>query len=205
MKKTLAFVLTLTALALAVLPASGQGGYYIPYDGQPGYMLHARIVDGDTLAHIRLREITILPPRVFRSRREQVQYTRLMVNVKKAYPFAVIANNMLREIEYALDTIESARAQKAFVQSKEQEIKDQFEEDLKKLTITQGVILIKLIDRETGDTSYELVQELRGSLSAFFWQSLARLFGHNLKSEYDPHGEDALIEDIVIRIENGEL
>jgi hypothetical protein len=73
------------------------------------------------------------------------------------------------------------------------------------LTVTQGRILIKLIDRETGNTSYSLVKELRGSLQAFFWQGLARLFGSNLKSEYDANGQDVQIEAIVQQIERGEL
>ena len=72
----------------------------------------------------------------------------------------------------------------------EDELLRDYKDDLKKLTITQGRILIKLVYRETGDTSYELVEELRGKFSAFFWQALARLFGSNLKSEYDPQGED---------------
>jgi hypothetical protein len=76
---------------------------------------------------------------------------------------------------------------------------------LRKLTFTQGRILIKLIDRETGHTTYEIVKELKGSLSAFFWQSVARIFGSNLKMEYDAKGDDRMIEDIVIRIENGML
>jgi len=71
------------------------------------------------------------------------------------------------------------------------------------MTISEGIILIKLIDRETGDCSYELISELRGSFSAFMWQSLARLFGHNLKSEYDGEGDDAAIEEIVGEIEMG--
>ena len=82
-------------------------------------------------------------------------------------------------------------------------LQSEFEGELKKLTIKQGIILVKLIDRETGNTSYELVKQLRGSFSAFLWQSLARLFGSNLKLEYDPYGEDKLIEEIVVMIEQG--
>ena len=85
----------------------------------------------------------------------------------------------------------------------EKELLDEYEDDLKKLTITQGRILIKLVDRETGATSYELVKELRGSFSAFFWQAFARIFGSTLKAEYDPYGEDRLIEEIVLLIDNG--
>jgi pyruvate dehydrogenase complex dehydrogenase (E1) component len=81
----------------------------------------------------------------------------------------------------------------------------EFEDDLTKLTITQGRLLIKLIDRETGNTSFDLVKELRGSFSAFFWQAIARLFGSNLKSTFDKDGEDKLIDQILVLIDNGQL
>jgi len=84
-------------------------------------------------------------------------------------------------------------------------LKRQFESDLKNLSISQGRILIKLIDRETGNTSYELVKDLRGGFQAFMWQSLARLFGSNLKDQYDAQNEDQLIESIILQIERGEL
>ena len=76
---------------------------------------------------------------------------------------------------------------------------------VKKLTITQGIILVKLIDRETGHTSYEVIKDLKGGFTAFFWQGIARIFGNNLKAEYNPDGEDAKIEDIVRGIESGFL
>ncbi len=78
-----------------------------------------------------------------------------------------------------------------------------FAPELKRLTIIQGRILIKLIDRETGNTTYELIKKLRGSFSAFMWQSIARLLGDNLKAEYNAKEDDKMIEDIIIRIENG--
>ena len=87
----------------------------------------------------------------------------------------------------------------------EADLKAEFEGELKKLTIKQGIILVKLIDRETGATSYDLIKSLRGSFSAFIWQSMARLFGSNLKLEYDPYGEDYMIEEIVQQLESGQI
>ena len=84
-------------------------------------------------------------------------------------------------------------------------MKAQFEEELKNLTVTQGQILIKLIDRQTDYTTYDVVKEMRGTFSAFMWQTMARLFGSTLKSEYDKAGEDKLIEDIIAQIESGEI
>jgi hypothetical protein len=101
--------------------------------------------------------------------------------------------------------LKTEQEQKEYIKRTEQELLDKYTEDLKKLTITQGKILVKLVYRETGATSYDLVEFYRGRFSAFFWQALARLFGSNLKMGYDPHGEDRLIEEIVILIENGQL
>lgn len=133
------------------------------------------------------------------------KYLKLRRDVLRAYPYAKVAARTLAYINDSSMHIKSERAKKKFIKETEDELKAKFEKDLKNLTYTQGRILIKLIDRETGNTSYALVKELRGSLQAFFWQSLARLFGSNLKSEYDAKGEDAMIESIVQAIERGEL
>jgi hypothetical protein len=133
------------------------------------------------------------------------KYLKLRRDVLRAYPYAKLAAQTLQYINDSTLKIKSEKARKKFIKETEKELKEKFEKDLKNLTYTQGRILIKLIDRETGDTSYDLVKELRGSLQAFFWQSLARIFGSNLKSEYDPLGEDLLIETIVQAIERGEI
>ena len=91
------------------------------------------------------------------------------------------------------------------IKETENKIRTEFEEDVKRLTITQGRILIKLIDRETGNTTYQVLQNVKGNVSAVFWQAIARIFGSNLKSEYDPYGEDELIERIIVMIEAGQL
>ena len=117
----------------------------------------------------------------------------------------LLASAKLKYINDQVATMTNERQKKRFIKETEKELKDQFEQELKKLTVTQGRILIKLIDRETGNTSYALVKELRGTLQAFFWQGLARLFGENLKSEYDSAGEDQMIEQIVRQIETGQL
>jgi hypothetical protein len=169
------------------------------------YVARAIIIDGDTLWVAELDEVYIFPTKKFKSRRERRRYTRLIYNVKKAYPWAKLAGEKLAEVEIHLVSLETEKEQKAYMKQVEKELLKDYKNDLKKLTITQGRILIKLIDRETGDTSYELVKELRGNLSAVFWQALARLFGSNLKSEYDPDEEDHLIEEIIVLIENGQL
>ena len=169
------------------------------------YVLYGVIIDGDTLLLSSIDEVYIFPLRKFKSKRDLRRYRRLIRNVKKAYPYAKLAKAKLDEIEANFVKLKTEKARKDYIKQVEKEIKYEYEDELKKLTITQGRILIKLIDRETGETSYELVKQLRGSFSAFFWQALARLFGSNLKTEFDAQGEDKLINEIVILIENGQL
>ena len=133
------------------------------------------------------------------------KYLKLRRDVLRAYPYAKVASQTLAYINDSAANIKSEKAKRKFIKETEKELKAKFEKDLKNLTYTQGRILIKLIDRETGNTSYTLVKELRGSLQAFFWQSMARLFNSNLKAEYDAAGEDVMIEGIVQAIERGEL
>lgn len=171
-----------------------------------GHLVQGQIIDGDTVLHVYLKTLTILPPKVFTTKKEQNQYTKLVRNVKKVYPYSQLIKNKLAEINAELAHIENKTEQKKFVKLKEKELRQQFEGELVKLTITQGRILMRLVDRETGHTTYELLDEVKGSFSAVFWQSVARVFGSNLKTGFDPtSGEDAMIEDIIIRIENGQL
>lgn len=170
-----------------------------------GYLVQAKIVDGDTLIHIQLKSITIRPPFKFKSRKHKRRYSKLVRYVKKVYPYSIIISEQMNEIHKHLDEYETKKEKKKFIKKKEKELKKEFEGKLRKLTYSQGRILMKLINRETGFTTYEIVKELKGSLNAFFWQSIARLFGSSLKLEYDPEGDDRMIEDIVTRIENGEI
>ena len=124
-------------------------------------------------------------------------------NIKKAYPYAQIAGIRLKELDDHLLTLESEKERKEYINSAEKEIMNQFEKEVKRLTVKQGIILVKLIDRETGRTSYQVIKELKGGFTAFFWQGIARIFGNNLKTEYDPLHQDRIMEDIVLGIEAG--
>lgn len=164
----------------------------------------ATIMEGDTIPFIQLQEVAVFPPLTFDNRRERKRFNKLVRHVKKVYPYAKLAAIKLKKYEKKMRG-KSESEQRKLMRQAEQEIRDEFEGDLKKLTFTQGRILLKLIDRETGNTSYHLVEELRGNFMAFFWQSFARIFGYNLKKEYDPDGRDANIELIVQMIENGAI
>jgi hypothetical protein len=163
----------------------------------------AQIQGQDTLAILELPEVIIYERKDFEYLYLKRRYRRLIRNVKKAYPYSKIAGAELMELDRQLAEMDSKKEQKVHIEAAEKEIMDRFEKQVRKLTISQGIILVKLIDRETGRTSYEVIKELRGSVTAFFWQGIARIFGNNLKMEYDPDGEDRIIEHIVRGIEAG--
>lgn len=163
------------------------------------------VYNGDTIAYYTLPVVDIQAFLPASATDEARKYIKLRRDVIKAYPYAKIASAELNYINETVATLKTEREKKKFIKEQEDIMKAQFEKDLRNLTYTQGKILIKLIDRETGTTSYALVKELRGSLQAFFWQGIARIFSANLKSEYDPEGNDKMIEQIVQSIERGEL
>ena len=172
---------------------------------KPSNTFPVTVFNGDTIPLVQLREVYISGTRVFRNDNQQQEYNRLVRNVKKAYPYAILASAKLKEISRELDAMPKERARKKFLAEQEKIMKDQFEGELKNLTVNQGRILMKLIDRETGKNTYTLVKELRGTFQAFMWQTVARIFGSTLKSEFDAKGEDRLIEDIIGLIESGEI
>jgi hypothetical protein len=168
-------------------------------------VLMQMVKDGDTLLHSTIKEVYVYPAPQFDRRRDLRRYERLVHNLKIVYPYALLAGEKLNDMNSVFINLKSERERKEYVKQVEKELMNEFEDDLKSLTITQGRLLIKLIDRETGNTSYELVRELRGSFSAFFWQTIARLFGSNLKTQFDAEGEDKLIEQILLMIDNGQI
>jgi hypothetical protein len=164
-------------------------------------MVRGVIIDGDTIPYQYISVINIYAERKFKNRRAFEKYSKLRRDVLKVWPYAKITEKKFNDLAVQLGMTNDERVKKALINKTEKEIKARFEGELKNLTINQGRILIKLIDRQTGNTSYVLLEELKGNLSAFFWQSLARLFGNNLKAHYDPNGEDAEIEKIIKTIE----
>jgi hypothetical protein len=165
----------------------------------------AIVVEGDTLPFISLQEIEVVSLKIPKTKKAKRKLSKLVENVKKVYPYARLAGIQLREYEDMLLAAETDKERRKIMKQAEQEIKDEYGEDLKNLTFTQGKILIKLLDRETGESSYELVQELRGKFTAFWYQAFAKLWGYNLKVKYDPEGEDKQIETIVRLIERGQI
>ncbi len=170
-----------------------------------GFFVSGIIIDGDTFPHVKLYKVVIYPERKFKNKKQRKKYDKLTRNVKKVYPYAIIIGNFYTEIERDLAHIPNRRDQKKYVKSKEKELRAEYEESLINLTISQGRLLIKLVDRQTSHTTYEVVKEFKGEVNAFFWQSVAVLFGSNLKDDYDAKEEDKMIEEIIAKIENGQI
>lgn len=169
------------------------------------YVTRTVIVDGDTIPNVMIEEVVVFPKLVFKTKRQSRSYRKLIRDVSRAYPYAKYAKLTLERMEQEYVSLKTEKEKKKYIKLVEKELTSEFGTELKKLTITQGRILLKLIDRETGDTSYELLKELRGSFSAVFWQTIARIFGSDLKAQYDPKGEDFLIERVVRMIETGQI
>lgn len=172
---------------------------------QQPIILRALISNGDTIPMIDLPAVVVFSPLEFKNKREAEKFGKLVRHIKKVYPYAKLSGDKLQEYNEILLDAKSERERRKIMQKAEEELKAQFEDDLKKLTFTQGKILLKLVDRETSYATYELVKELRGNIMAAFWQGFARLFGYNLKDRYNPNGEDKDIERIVQMIEAGWL
>ncbi len=163
-------------------------------------MVPTTLVDGERLPWMLIPEVDVMRKRVFRSPEDKARYLRLRYNVIKVLPYARYAQNRYQQLYRDLAVTGNRREEKRLVKACEKEIKDMFNKEVKNLTISQGEILIKLIDRQTGNSSYEVVKELRGGITAFFYQSVARVFGHNLKSTYNAE-EDFEIENIIRSLE----
>ncbi len=151
--------------------------------------------------------VMVNPLYVYASAKNQRQYERLVRNVKKVYPYAMEARHYFNVLETQLDSIKSPFQREKFVADMEREIVRKYTPILEKMTYTQGKILIKLIDRETKRTPYQLLRDFRGRLTAGFYNAIAKIFSADLKQHYDPSkgGEDAQIEQIVTLIEAGLL
>ncbi len=193
--KTILFIVSLFVFA--------SGNAQTKNDTVKGTLLPVTYTDGVGLPTVYCDPVYCYTQMTFKNKKAYANWTRLKYNVKVVYPYAILASAKLKEYDRVLATLPNEAARKEYMKKAEKDLKKEFEDELKQLTYSQGKILIKLIDRETGHTSYDLVKQLRGSFSAFVWQGVASLFGSSLKSEYDAKGEDKFIEIAIYQIENG--
>jgi hypothetical protein len=147
------------------------------------------VIDGELTPWIVLNEVKIVDARIFKSKEDRDQFNRLRYNVFKVLPYAQFAARRYSQLQRDLAVTADKKKQKELIAQCEAQIKTLFNNDIKNMTISQGEVLIKLIDRETGNTSFDMVKDLKGGFKAFMFQSVARIFGHNLKETYDPEKE----------------
>ena len=190
MKKWLLRLITLAAALPGAQAQGGRGFWHQEWCVEKG--------DSVPLVHI-------LPVYVFSRPVDLRRYRKLVDAVKKVYPIARIAKAKMATMEEELCRLPTKKAQKAYIRQVYNQIKEEYTPVLKHMTRTQGKVLLKLIDRETEYTAYEVLKEFRGGFVAGFWQGVSRIFGQNLKSEYDKQNEDRMIEQIVIYYEAGLL
>jgi LPS O-antigen subunit length determinant protein (WzzB/FepE family) len=193
MKRNIFLVLTGVIIALA---AKAQEPRFSHYDSLV-------VIDGDTLPHFDLSTVNVFPEKKFKSRSDEQQYWRLVMRVKKVLPYAKEAAYLLKKYEQEVPPDAKGSVRREYVRKAEKELMNEYGPTLKNMSINDGRVLIKLIDRETSKVSYDLIHDLKGGFSAALWQGIARIFGNNLKSQYDPAGEDRQIEQIVQYIEMG--
>lgn len=165
-------------------------------------ILPVEIIGVDTIPYTALSQVLVLATRP-RSTRDEVEYKALKNNVMKVYPYAVRAIKLLDEIEVTTSEMERKREKKKYLHKLEDELKDTFKGEIKDLTTTQGKILMKILERYTGKTTFELIKQLKNPISAFFWQNASKSYGYDLKEGYNPEKYRDLEAVLVFLEQNG--
>ncbi len=170
-----------------------------------GARLYAQIIENDTVYLAFLRDFYVFPKFTFKNKKQEQYYWKTVRDVKKTLPFAKLVAAELLQVNDKMLGINNKKEQKKYLSDYEKNAFKKYETDLKKMSIAQGQILMKLIDRECNKTTYDLVKMYKGNVSAFFWQGVAKVFGSNLKTGYDLNGKDKIIERVIVLVENGQL
>ena len=166
-----------------------------------GKVLH----DGDSIQYMEMNNVYVYPQLTFKNKKQAQSYMRLVTNVKKVLPIAKEARQMLIETTELLEILPDEKAKEEHIKRVEDDIFRTYKPKMKKLTYSQGKLLIKLIDRECHSSSYEMIKAFMGPIRAGFWQVFAWGFGASLKKEYDPEGKDRLTERVVRMVEAGQI
>ena len=160
---------------------------------------------GDSIQYMEMNNVYVFPPVTFNSKRQQNAYMRLVKNVKTVLPIAKEARQIMMETAEYLETLPTKEAREEHMKRVEKSIMKEYKPRMKKLTYSQGKLLIKLIYRESHSSGYELIQAFLGPMRAGFYQAFAWAFGASLKKQYDPEGIDRLTERVVLMVEAGQL
>ena len=168
-------------------------------------VVEACIDKGDTIPYVKLRTVYVYAPLRFKNKREQIRYNKLVRDVKKTLPIAKMINKTIIETYEYLETLPNKKERNKHIKRVEKGLKEQYTPMMKKLTFSQGKLLIRLIDRECNQSSYELVKAFMGPFKAGFYQTFAALFGASLKKEYDPEKQDRIPERVINLVEKANL
>jgi hypothetical protein len=157
--------------------------------------------EGDTIPESVLPPVEVYAKLTGHWKNYWADWTRLRNAVYVTYPYAIAASRIMNEVNVKLSGVTDTKKRKAIIKSREKELKKEFADQLVKLSVYQGRVLMKLINRQTGNNCYEIISEYKGFLNAAFWQTIAFVFGSNLKQPYNPKGDDADMEKIVLDVE----
>ncbi|HBH08233.1 MAG TPA: hypothetical protein DDX40_02370 [Rikenellaceae bacterium] len=209
MKRLTSYVTCVLAGLLAVTGLSaGRVGDVPPQaggKGRAGYMGY-RVERGDTAYYDSIDPAWIFPRGYRGGKRDLKKYYRLVYNFNKVYPYALLAKDMeMRAGRHITQSGLKRGKKEKYVSRLQKELLDAYEKPLRNMTISQGKLLIKLVDREIGKSSYSIIKDYKSGISAGFWQGVAKIFGQNLKSHYDPNGEDRITEYLVEKWQRGEF
>lgn len=172
-----------------------------------GYLLNAEIYKGDTIGTIVLPEVPIYPPMKFKSKKIEKFYWKTVRDVKKVYPYMKFIGTEYKRINAICDTISDPKEKKKYMKMYEKQLLDEYKPVMRKFTLSQGKLLIKLIDRELEATSYDLIKQFRGGFVAWWWQLFAKMLGADLKDDFDAteKEKDRIIERVITLYEAGVL
>jgi hypothetical protein len=199
------YVILFALIAMLSVPDAVRAQNVEKRSSSGGFIVPMCVYDGDTIPWVQLPTVYIYKPLKFKNAKERAEYLRLVRNVKKVYPIAKEVNKIVLETYEYLQTLPNDKARQKHIKMVEKGVKEQYTPIMKKLTFSQGKLLIKLIDRQNNQTSYELVKAFMGPFKAGFYQTFAAMFGASLKKQYDPTGKDAMVERVITLVENGQL
>ena len=200
MKKRVVLSLLFTLLALVLY---SQDSTYV-YDGKM-YVVGVSEYKGEKIPHINLPPHFAYAPIKFKNKRERRVYDRLVYDVKKTLPLAAEIRTIIIETYEYLQTLPDEKAREKHIKRLEKGLKEQYTPKMRKLTLRQGKLLIKLVDRECSQNAYQLIKLFMGSFKAVFYNTFASLFGASLKKSYDSNGDDWMIEQVVVKVLTGQL
>ncbi len=192
-------------IAPCSLGAQETAGDTLSYDTRRAYIVGQSVHRGETIPHIKLPTYYAYAPIIFKNKKQRKEYDRLVRDVKRVLPLAAEIRGIIIETYETLQLLPDDKSRERHIDKLEKELKEIYTPKMKKLTLRQGKLLIKLVDRECNQSAYQLIKLFMGSFKAVFYNAFASIFGASLKKSYDPTGDDWLVEQVVVKVLTGQL